>query len=343
MTPGTATGLDDLELHPFRVALRTRFRGVDVREGVLLRGPAGWGEWSPFPGYGAAVAARWLAAAVEAATVAPPAPVREAVPVNTTVPAVDAERAHRMVVASGCTTAKVKVAERGLDPVTSRRADVARVEAVRDALGPNGRVRVDANAAWSVDEATVRLAELQRFDLEYAEQPVATLEDMAALRRRIAVPLAADESVRTAQDPLRVAGLDAADVVVVKVQPLGGVHRALEVARATGLPVVVSSAVETSVGLAAGVALAAALPQLPYACGLGTATLLADDVVAEPLTPAAGWVPVRRMGPDRGRLVAARPDAATCRRLLARLREAAGVTAGAGGDPPVAGMVTTGR
>jgi O-succinylbenzoate synthase len=176
--------------------------------------------------------------------------------------------------------------------------DIARVEAVRDALGPAGRLRVDANAAWTVDEAVAALKTLDAFNLEYAEQPVPTLEEMAQLRRRVDVMLAADESVRRAEDPLRVAGLEAADIVVLKVQPIGGVRRCLEVAEACGLPVVVSSAVETSVGIAAGVALAAALPELPFACGLGTVSLLASDVTAHPLLPVGGELPVRRVEPD---------------------------------------------
>ena len=278
----------------FDLPMRLRFRGQVRRSGVLLRGAAGWGEFSPFPDYDDATCARWLAAAREAADEGYPAPLRDRVPVNTTVPAVDADRAHELVRNSGCTTAKVKVAEAG----QTLADDIARVEAVRDALGPAGKVRVDANAAWSVDEAVTALKALDAFTLEYAEQPVPTLEEMAQLRRRTDVLLAADESVRRAEDPLRVAGLEAADIVVLKVQPIGGVRRCLEVAEACGLPVVVSSAVETSVGIAAGVALAAALPELPYACGLGTVSLLDGDVTTQPLLPEDGELPVRAVTPD---------------------------------------------
>ena len=278
----------------FDLPMRERFRGQIRRSGVLLRGPAGWGEFSPFPDYDATTCARWLAAAREAAYDGFPAPVRDLVPVNTTVPAVGPERAHALVAASGCSTAKVKVAE----PGQTLTDDVARVEAVRDALGPAGKLRVDANAAWDVDIAEKALRALDEFDLEYAEQPVATLEEMAALRRRVDVPLAADESVRRAEDPLRVAGLEAADVVVLKVQPIGGVRRCLEVAEACGLPFVVSSAVETSVGLAMGVALAAALPNLPYACGLGTLPLIDGDVTDDPLAPVDGALKVRESAPN---------------------------------------------
>ena len=282
------------EVLVFDLPMRLRFRGQERRSGVLIRGAAGWGEFSPFPDYDDATCSRWLAAALEAADQGYPTPLRDRVPVNTTVPAVDPERAHALVLASGCTTAKVKVAEAG----QSLGDDIARVEAVRDALGPTGKVRVDANAAWTVDEAVSALKALDVFALEYAEQPVPTLPEMAELRRRVDVPLAADESVRRAEDPLRVAGLDAADIVVLKVQPIGGVRRCLEVAEACGLPVVVSSAVETSVGIAAGVALAAALPELPYACGLGTVALLDGDVTGDPLLPVNGELAVRSVAPD---------------------------------------------
>lgn len=300
----------------YDIAMRVRFRGQTRRQGVLIHGPAGWGEFSPFPDYDDATCARWLAAAHEAAYDGWPAPIRDRVPVNTTVPAVGPEQAHEMVRASGCTTAKVKVAEVG----QTLADDVARVEAVRDALGPAGKLRVDANAAWSLDDAVDALRALNNFDLEYAEQPVASLADMAALRRRVDVPLAADESVRRAEDPLRVAGLEAADIVVLKVQPLGGVRRCLDVAGACGLPVVVSSAVETSVGIAAGVALAAALPELPYACGLGTVSLLAGDVTPDSLLPVDGFLPVRAVAPDPS-MVAAPDDVRA--HWLARMQAAA--------------------
>lgn len=290
------------------VPMRTRFRGLTSRDGVLVRGDAGWGEFSPFWDYDDVESASWWRAAVEAAELGWPAPVRDRVPVNVTVPAVDAATAHRIVTASGgCRTAKVKVAERGQDVSD----EVARLEAVRDALGPHGAIRVDANAGWDVDEAVRRLAVLDRAagGLEYAEQPVPTVEDLAALRRRTRVPIAADESIRRAADPLAVARAHAADVVVLKVQPLGGVRACLELAERIRLPVVVSSALESSVGLAAGVALAAALPELPYACGLATAQLLTDDLVADPLLPVDGALPVRRTAPDPALVGAAQaPD-----------------------------------
>jgi len=311
-------------LRAFAIPMRTRFRGIEVREGALIEGPAGWGEFSPFAEYGPAESARWLASAIESATVPWPAPLRDSVPVNVTVPAVPAERAHAIVTASGCRTAKVKVAERG----QPESADLERVAAVRDALdagGPGGKIRVDANGGWTPEQAARLLRQLSRYTLEYAEQPCATLAELGELRRLVDIPVAADESVRKAEDPLRVRAAGAADIVVVKVQPLGGVRAALRVAEACGLPVVVSSAVDSSVGLAAGVALAAALPALPYACGLATMSLLSGDVTADPLTETAGALPVRRPAVDPGALARWETDPAPWRaRALAAASHLAG-------------------
>ncbi|CAB4917824.1 unannotated protein [freshwater metagenome] len=296
------------DLHVFAIGLRTRFRGITVREGVLLHGEAGWGEWSPFLEYDDATSRPWLAAAREAADVGWPAPLRDRVPVNVTVPATDPERAHAIVTAGGCRTAKVKVAERGQVLAD----DLARVEAVRDALGADGLVRVDANGAWDVDEAVRAIAALDRAagGLEYVEQPVASVEDLAVVRRRVSVPVAADESIRRAEDPYRVRDLEAADIAVLKVQPLGGVRACLRIAEDIGLPVVVSSAIESSIGIAAGVALAAALPELHHASGLATVQMLTGDVVAQPLLPVDGMLAVARPDVDEAALsgVAATDD-----------------------------------
>lgn len=275
-----------MRLHVVAIPLRTRFRGLDVREVALIETDQGWGEWSPFTEYDAAEAEAWLRCAEEAARGDWPAPVRSQIDVNVTVPATDPARSHAIVRQGGCTTAKVKVAE----PGQTSAEDEARVEAVRDALGPSGKIRVDANGAWSPDMAVDAIRRLDRAadGLEYVEQPCATVEELAACRRRVDVPIAADESIRRAADPYRVRDLGAADIAVLKVQPLGGVRACLRIAEDIGLPVVVSSALESSVGIAAGVALAAALPELPYACGLATAQLMTDDVTADPFLPVAG-------------------------------------------------------
>jgi len=204
-----------------------------------------------------------------------------------------AVQAAAIVARSGCRTAKVKVAERDQTDAD----DIERVEAVREALGPDGRIRVDANGAWEPGQAARVLRRLARFGLEYAEQPCATLDELAELRRHIDIPVAADESIRRADDPLRVRAAGAADIVMLKVQPLGGVRAALRVADAAGVPALVTSMRETSIGIAAGLALAAALAELPYACGLA-ARMPGGDVVREPLVPVDGHMRVRRVEPD---------------------------------------------
>jgi O-succinylbenzoate synthase len=279
----------------FAIPMTTRFRGITVREGAVLRGPNGWGEFCPFDDYDDAVAAIWLATAVEQCTLGWPAPVRDRIPINCTVPVVEPARAHEIVAKSGCGTAKVKVA----DHPASLGEDVARLEAVRDALGPGGRIRIDANAVWDVDTAVRHIRELARAagGLEYVEQPCRTIEELAAVRRKVDVRIAADESIRRADNPLTVAVAGAADVAVIKCTPLGGVRRAMRVAEATGLPVVVSSALETSVGLAAQLALAGALPELDFACGLGTLSLLDGDIVADSFKVVDGFLPVPTAAP----------------------------------------------
>ncbi|MGI8810678.1 MAG: o-succinylbenzoate synthase [Acidimicrobiales bacterium] len=279
--------------HRIRLPLRIPLGGVPHRNAILLEGPAGWGEWSPLPGYPSdpAVCRR---AAEEAATTPWPMAVRSRVRVNALIPAVSPATAAALAV--GLVDVKVKV---GVDVGS---VDVDRVAAVRDAIGPHARLRVDANGAWDVDKAISMIERLAPLDLELVEQPVASLEDLAAVRRRVTVPVAADESVRNLDDARRLAALGAADALVVKVQPLGGIAATLEVIAAAGVAVIVSSMYETSVGLAAGLALAAALDQLPFACGLGTAGLFVGDVVADPLDPVDGWLTVRRPVPDVGLL-----------------------------------------
>ncbi|WP_223269312.1 o-succinylbenzoate synthase [Frigoribacterium sp. ACAM 257] len=304
--------LDDLlaGAHVVQLPLRTRFRGIDVREALLVEGPRGWTEFSPFVEYGPEEAAAWLAAAVEFGWGPALAPRTSRVAVNATLPAVGpGEVAGVLARFPGCRTVKVKVAERG----QSLPDDVARVAAAREHVGPEGRVRVDANGGWTVDRAEEALRALAPFGLEYAEQPCATVPELAELRRRTAdvgVLVAADESVRKAADPLAVARAGAADLLVVKAQPLGGISSALRITSQAGLPVVVSSALDTSVGLSMGAYLAGALPELSHDCGLGTAALLAADVTREPLVPVDGSIDVRRVDVDVDLLRAhAAPDA----------------------------------
>lgn len=296
--PPLAELLDGLRV--VQIPMRVRFRGVTVREAVLIRGPLGWGEFSAFPEYGDPESARWLAAALEAGWVGWPDAVRDAIPVNATVPSVPAgEVAAILARYDGCATAKVKVAEQG----QRLGDDLDRVAAVRDGMGPAARIRVDANGGWTVPDAVEALRRLSAYGLEYAEQPCATVGELAALRVALAtggidVLVAADESIRRASDPMRVVREGAADIIVVKVSPLGGVRSALEIAKECGLPTVVSSALDTSVGIRAGLALAAALPELPFACGLSTVELLAGDVTDDSLVPRAGSIGVRDLTVD---------------------------------------------
>ena len=275
---------------------------IGDRPVTLLEGPAGWGERSPLAGYPSDPDAAERAAA-EAASDGWPPPVRPSVPVNALIDGagdVDAGLA-----AFPCV--KIKVGRPDADD------DVRLVEAVRAAAGDRVALRVDANGARDVATALATIARLEPFDLELVEQPVASMDDLAEVRRR-AHPRAAAPSVRPRRRrrATRVAGhrrriartrrprpgcARAADAVVLKVQPLGGVRAALRVAEAAGVPAIVTSMRETSVGIAAGLALAAALPELPYACGLA-ARMPGGDVVAEPLVPEAGMMRLRRVVPD---------------------------------------------
>ncbi len=322
------------------IPTRTRFRGVTVREAAILEGPNGASEFSPFVEYGDREAASWLAAAVEYGWGETPPLRRSRIAVNATVPAVQAAEVPEVLARfDGCRTAKVKVAERGQRLVD----DVERVRAVREAMGDGALVRIDANGGWTVDEAVTALRALAEFGLDYAEQPCASIEELVEVRRRLGarddgvagsypgdsgadsthgpadhgsplVRIAADESVRKADDPLAVARAGAADLLIVKAQPLGGIARALGIIERAGLPVVVSSALDTSVGIGMGLHLAAALPDdaLAGACGLGTVALLAGDVARDPLLPVGGEIEVRRaiLDPDALDHHAAAPERA---------------------------------
>lgn len=269
----------------FDIGLKVAFRGQTRRQGAVVQGPYGWGESSPFPGYAPDARSRCEQSALACAWEPFPEPVRDWIPVQVTVPALDPQDAADLVRASGCSCAKVKVAEGD---------DDARVAAVRDALGPGGRLVVDANGAWGVEEAVRNIRKLYRYSVDLVEQPVRGCLDMARVRKAVQVPLAADELVFCEEAVKHIVKSEAADVLVVKVQSLGGVSVAWRIVEASGLPAIVSNLIETSVGLAAGVALAAALPELPYPCGLGTAGLLEADLVADPLVPQAGRIRVRR-------------------------------------------------
>lgn len=307
-------------MHVVALPMRVRFRGITVREVALFDGPAGWGEFGAFLEYEPPEAAHWLASALEAAYEPPPSTFRDRIPINATVPAVDAAQVPEVLDRfPGARTAKVKVAE----PGQTLADDVARVNAVRAQIPT---VRVDANGGWSVEAAVEATAALTADGpLEYLEQPCATVAELAELRRRIDVPVAADESIRKADDPLRVVREKAADVAVLKVAPLGGVDALLKIAAQIDIPIVVSSALDSAVGIGRGLLAAAALPELRHACGLGTGGLFLDDVAGPP--PAEdGYQSLGPVTPDPARLsaLAAPPDrrqwwierVAACHRLM---------------------------
>ena len=278
--------------------LRQPFRGITTREAMLLEGLEGWTEFSPFLEYDDEEASSWLAAALDFGWT-PVGPLKRSdIRVNATLPAVSPDKVAEVLSRfPGCRTVKIKVANVGQVLAD----DVARVAEARAILGPEGRIRVDANAGWNVDEAEHAIHALARFDLEYVEQPCSSVDELVELRERIkymGIPIAADESVRKASDPLAVARAGAADLLVIKAQPLGGITAARAIVADAGLPVVVSSALDTSVGISMGLHLAATIGELEYDCGLATSALLAADVTDEPLLPVNGKLPVRRVVPS---------------------------------------------
>ena len=329
--------------HVLTLPMVTRFRGITEREVMVFEGPDGWTEFSPFTEYDAAESSHWLRAALEFAGFLPDTTPTWAssdsdraishVAVNATLPACEPGEVEAILTRFGTvSTVKAKVAEHGIDSLS---ADLERLREFRR-LFPSTTLRLDANAGYTLAEARAVGAEFAEFGLQYLEQPVAGVEDMARLRETLAadslpIVLAADESIRKAEDPLRVAELGAAEVIIVKVQPLGGIASARSVIEACGLPAVVSSALESSVGLAAGAELAASLPRTERsreilgenpACGLGTVRLFETDVVSGPgMRPVDGFIPVTRIAPDPQRLAELAVDPGRFDWWSARLQE----------------------
>jgi O-succinylbenzoate synthase len=258
--------------------------GTGVREGMLIEGPQGWGEFSPPHECDGRELARWLTAATEGGTVGWPDPRRGRIPIAVSVPAVEPTAAGHIAATSGCRTADVRVGE----PGDSLDDDVSRVAAVRDALGAAGRIRLSATGRWDVAGAVAAIAALAKAagELEFVSQPCRTTDEVAAVRGQVDVRIAAD-----------VTSAGAADVAILRSGPLGGVRRALRLAEQCGLPCVVDSSLETSIGLTSGLALAGALDDLPFACALGTTSLLAGDVVTagRSCVPVDGCLPVAPM------------------------------------------------
>ena len=262
-------------LRVIALPMKTKFRGITVREVALIKGPHGWGEFSPFLEYDDAESAPWLASALEAATTLKPKLYRTSVAINGTIPAINDPVDLKKVVDSfpGVNTFKVKV---GNDLAE----DLARIDVIRE-LQPQAKIRIDVNGLWSVDQAETFLNAAG--EIEYAEQPCATIAELRELKSRTSVKIVGDEILRKAADPFAIDLTDAIDYLMLKVQPLGGIKRAHSLAEHHNLPVVVSSALESAVGINYGLTLAASFEEMNFDCGLGTGSLLAADVAQLPI------------------------------------------------------------
>ncbi len=305
MTKAAKPSISDLlsSARVVSIPLKHPFRGVKYREAMLFEGSHGWTEWSPFLEYQDEEAATWLAAAIEFGFSDVPAPRVESVPINATLGAIKSKHIVEALEPFGhFDTVKVKVAEPGQTIVE----DLFRVLRVHEFF-PDAKIRIDANGGYSVQNAIEIAKEIAiaDIDLDYFEQPVRTISEMAEVKlklNRIGIRIAADESVRKVSDPLAVAQAKAADVLVLKVQPLGGISNALLISKEANLPVTVSSALETSVGISMGLHLAAALEAPTFDAGLGTVAMFEDDVCDEPLLPINGRIKVQRVIPSEKKI-----------------------------------------
>ncbi len=274
------------------LATKTDFRSVTSREVALFEGPMGWGEFSPFLEYSYEESVPWLVSAAEAAFAQAPTLIRKRIEINATLPAIDdpIEIAEILASFNGAKVVKIKVG-------ASLESDLARIACVRELL-PDAKIRIDVNGLWSVDQAQSFLDQVG--EIEYVEQPCFTIEELRELKLRTSVKIAGDEIIRKAKDPFSIDLDGAVDILMLKVAPLGGITRAMKLAQHHGLPIAVSSALESAVGISHGIKLAAALPRLDFACGLGTGSLLAVDVAELPIID--GTIAVSDVTPDSAAL-----------------------------------------
>ena len=273
-------------LRVLALPMRTTFRSLDIRETALFKGENGWGEFAPFVEYSDQESLQWLESAIEAADKALSPALRESIPINATVPASNDEAEIEQILSwyPGVDTAKIKVG-------TGIKEDLARIAAVRKHL-PKAKIRIDVNGSWSVKEALsniIAIYEVTGDLLEYVEQPVASLDELKQLKEGMSVDvkIAGDEVLRKAKDPFAISLDGAIDILMLKVSPLGGIKRAMDLASHHKLPVVISSALESAVGISYGLALAARVPNLDYACGLGTSALFNQDISDIPIVNGA--------------------------------------------------------
>ncbi len=284
--------------HVVALPLRVEAQGSFTREAMLIEGPNGWAEFSAFPAIPDAQAVTWLQGSIDFGWGPTHPQLRNSIPVNATLPAVSLDNVESILDGyPGCSAVKVKVGE----TKGSLENDIARVAAARDYYGPSGRMNIAADGAWTVDEAERAIERLAEYDLAWVEQPCASVADLATVRTRIAhlgIQVAATVTPSEIADPGSVKRANAADLLVVKTQMDGGVTAALDLIRDAGLPVVISSELNTSIGEAAGVFLAASVPDLPFESGVGSAALFVTDIASEPLLPRDGRIEVRRVVPD---------------------------------------------
>ena len=273
-------------LRVLALPMRTTFRSLDIRETALFKGENGWGEFAPFVEYSDQESLPWLESAIEAADKALSPALRESIPINATVPASNDEAEIEQILSwyPGVDTAKIKVG-------TGIKEDLARIAAVRKHL-PKAKIRIDVNGSWSVKEALsniIAIYEVMGDLFEYVEQPVASLDELKQLKEDMSVDvkIAGDEVLRKAKDPFAISLDGAIDILMLKVSPLGGIKRAMDLASHHKLPVVISSALESAVGISYGLALAARVPNLDYACGLGTSALFNQDISDIPIVNGA--------------------------------------------------------
>lgn len=301
---------------PFCLNLKTEFRGVKVRSGALISGATGWGEFAPFLEYSDEISARWLAGALEAAFGKFPERVRTSVPVNAIISIMSTAKTKSAVESAvtnyGMTTFKLKVSDGTSDSLNEDLVRLKMVQRTLDELGVVGKIRIDVNGNWSAIQALEALPQIIEVvgELDYVEQPCLEFEELIILRKKMStwaepVRIAVDESIRMSAQIDAQALREVADLVVVKAIPLGGVQRALDLVTEIGLPTVISGSLDSSVGLSSAIALAASVPALAGACGLGTGTLFAQDLVTPTTLPVNGELLVRRSSPDAQLLAAA--------------------------------------
>ena len=282
------------KLQVVSIPVKANFRGINFREIALFEGPAGWSEFSPFIEYSNKESSTWLKAAIEGATKEPPKPIRDQVEINATLPNVKVSEVKDLLAGfNGCNTIKIKINDFETDQALL-------IECLKEV--PKAKFRLDVNGGWALEEA---IANVQSYEkafgslIEYIEQPCTDFADLNSLRNSTGIKIAVDESIRKylAGDLTKIK--EVADIAIIKWAPTGGFDAALEVIEKIGLPVVISSALDSSVGISHGLSLAEAVPNLYGACGLGTVCLLEGDVTSNPLMPINGIIKNRKVIPDR--------------------------------------------